>query len=43
MKTVVVHPRVMERHPELSEDDVRGEWEGYVRMTRRERETTITL
>lgn len=37
METVVVHPRVMERHPELSEDDVREAWEGYVRMTRRER------
>lgn len=36
METVVVHPRVMERHPELSEDDVREAWEGYVRMARRE-------
>ena len=43
METVVVHPRVMERHPELSEDDVREAWEGYVRMTRREREATITF
>ena len=36
MNQVVIHPRVMERHPELSEDDVREAWDGYVRMTRRE-------
>ena len=36
MNQVVVHPRVMERHPELSEDDVVAAWNAYVRMTRRE-------
>ena len=36
MGTVVIHPRVMERHPELSEDDVRQAWNEYVRMVRRE-------
>jgi len=36
MNDVVIHPRVIERHPELSEDDVREAWNGYVRMTRRE-------
>lgn len=36
MNEVVVHPRVMERHPELSEDDVREAWDNYVCMARRE-------
>ena len=36
MGSIVVHPRVMERHPELTEDDVRTAWEGYIRMTTRE-------
>ena len=36
MGSVVIHPRVMERHPELTEEDVREAWLGYVRMTRRE-------
>lgn len=35
MGSVVIHPRIMERHPELAEEDVREAWEGYVRMTRR--------
>ena len=43
MNDVVVHPRVMERHPELSEDDVREAWNGYVRMTRRENDQVITV
>ena len=33
---VVVHPRVCERHPELTEEDVRDAWTNYVRMSRRE-------
>lgn len=36
MGSVVIHPRVMERHPELSEEDVRGAWLCYVSMARRE-------
>ena len=36
MNQVVVHPRVMDRHPELTEDDIIVAWENYVRMTRRE-------
>lgn len=36
MGSVIVHPRVMERHPELDEQDVREAWECYVRMARRE-------
>ena len=36
MGTVVIHPRVMERHPELSEDDVLQAWERYVRISKRE-------
>lgn len=36
MGSVVIHPRVMERHPELTEEDVREAWLGYVRMARRE-------
>lgn len=36
MNQVVVHPRVMDRHPELAEDDVIVAWENYVRMTRRD-------
>ena len=35
MGMVVIHPRVTERHPELSEADVREAWENYVRVTRR--------
>lgn len=35
MNQVVVHPRVMDRHPDLSEDDVIAAWENYVRLTRR--------
>ena len=43
MKGVVVHPCVMERHPELSEDDVREAWEGYVRMARRDNGQVVAL
>ena len=34
MGSIVIHPRVMEPHPELSEEDVRAAWEAYVRMSR---------
>ena len=43
MNDVVVHPRVMERHPELSEDDVREAWNGYVRMVRRGDDQTVAV
>ena len=43
MNQVVVHPRVMERHPELSEDDVVAAWNAYVRMTRREENQAIAI
>lgn len=43
MGSVVIHPRVMERHPELTEEDVREAWLGYVRMTRREGDQVIAL
>lgn len=35
MNQVVIHPRVMDRHPELAEGDVREAWKNYVRMARR--------
>lgn len=31
MDEVAVHPRVMERHPDLSEEDVLAAWEGCLR------------
>ena len=43
MNQVVVHPRVMDRHPELSEDDVIAAWNGYVRMMRREADQVIAI
>ena len=43
MNEVVVHPRVMERHPELSEDDVREAWDNYVCMARRDNDQVLTL
>lgn len=43
MNQTVVHPRVMDRHPELSEDDVISAWKGYVRMARREGEDTYLV
>ena len=43
MNQVVVHPRVMDRHPELSEDDVIAAWESYVRMTRRGDDQVIAI
>ena len=36
MGLVIVHPRVMERHPELAEEDVKEAWNSYVRMARRD-------
>lgn len=33
---VIVHPRIVECHPELTENDVREAWENYVRMMMRE-------
>lgn len=36
MNQVVIHPRVMDRHPELAEDDAVAAWENYVRMVRRD-------
>jgi len=36
MDKVIVHPRVTERHPELSEEDVKKAWRAYIRMMRRE-------
>ena len=43
MGTIVIHPRVMERHPELSEDDVRDAWQAYIRMTRRSNGQCIAI
>ena len=43
MNQVVVHPRVMDRHPELAEDDVIVAWENYVRMARRENDQAIAI
>ncbi|WP_101722346.1 hypothetical protein [Eggerthella timonensis] len=35
MNRVFVHPRVMERHPDLSEADVLAAWEGCERWAQR--------
>lgn len=35
MGEVIVHPRVMERHPEIAEEDVKMAWCNYIRMMRR--------
>lgn len=35
ISTVVVHPRVMERHPELAEQDVLSAWESCLRAVPR--------
>lgn len=43
MNDVVIHPRVMEHHPELSEDDVREARNGYVRMARRGSDQVLAL
>lgn len=40
---VIVHPRIVERHPELTENDVREAWENYVRMMMREEEQAIAV
>lgn len=36
MDDVYVHSRVMARHPELSEDDVRSAWRNAIELVRRE-------
>ena len=43
MSLVIVHPRIMERHPDLSENDVREAWDNYVRMMMRKEEQTIAI
>ena len=42
MGSVIVHPRIAEPHPGLSED-VREAWEGYVRMTRRSGDQCVAV
>lgn len=32
---IFVHPRIMERHPDISETDVLAAWENFVRMEHR--------
>ena len=43
MNQVMIHPRVTERHSELSEDDVRAAWENYVRMMRRDNGQVVAI
>jgi len=43
MDNVIVHPRVTERHPELSEEDVLVAWSSYVRMAYRGNDQAIAI
>lgn len=43
MGSVIVHPRVMERHPESDEQDVREAWQCYVRMARRDNSHVVAV
>ena len=36
MDSVIVHPRVLERHPEFAEHDVKSAWNNCIRYRRRE-------